>query len=31
MIEDMLTGEIKRGWPIVHSVSIVKALSLFQN
>jgi hypothetical protein len=31
MIEDMLSGEMKRGWPIVHSVSIVKALSLFQN
>jgi hypothetical protein len=27
----MLTGEMKRGWPIVHSVSLNKALSLFQN
>jgi len=27
----MLTGEMKRGWPIVHSVSLSKALSLFQN
>jgi hypothetical protein len=31
MIEDMLTGEMRRGWPIVHSASLTKALSLFQN
>lgn len=31
MIEDMLTGEMRRGWPIVHSVSLSKSLSLFQN
>jgi hypothetical protein len=31
MIEDMLTGEMSRGWPIVHSASLQKALSLFQN
>lgn len=31
MIEDMLTGEMKRSWPIVHSININKALSLFQN
>ena len=27
----MLTGEMRRGWPIVHSVSLNKSLSLYQN
>lgn len=31
MLEDMLTSEIKRSWPIVHSVTIKPSLSFFQN